>query len=97
MPCLSGGAIGHRLVRLERQKSTPMHDHHRATYKTAKKPERIKKAEEIAFVAHAQGVVETERNALQSIADGNRTLDFPDFTAGAWEKRKPIFAFDDHY
>ena len=33
----------------------------------------------------------------QSIADGNRTLDFPDFTAGEWEKRKPIFAFDDRY
>ena len=33
----------------------------------------------------------------QSIADGNRTLDFPDFTAGEWQKRKPIFAFDDRY
>jgi hypothetical protein len=33
----------------------------------------------------------------QSIADGNRTLEFPDFTAGEWEKRKAIFAFDDRY
>ena len=33
----------------------------------------------------------------QSIADGNRTLDFPDFSAGEWQKRKPIFAFDDRY
>ena len=33
----------------------------------------------------------------QSIADSNRTLDFPDFTVGEWEKRKPIFAFDDRY
>jgi len=33
----------------------------------------------------------------QSIADGNRTLDFPDFTAGEWQKRKPIFAFDERY
>lgn len=32
-----------------------------------------------------------------SIADGNRTVDFPDFTDGAWEKRKPIFGFDDRY
>lgn len=33
----------------------------------------------------------------QSIAEGNRTLDFPDFTDGLWAKRKPIFAFDDRY
>jgi hypothetical protein len=33
----------------------------------------------------------------QSIAQGNATLDFPDFTAGAWATRKPIFALDDRY
>ncbi len=33
----------------------------------------------------------------QSIADGYKTLDFPDFTAGAWKTRKPIFALDDSY
>jgi hypothetical protein len=33
----------------------------------------------------------------QSIAQGNATLDFPDFTAGAWTARKPIFALDDRY
>jgi hypothetical protein len=32
-----------------------------------------------------------------SIAEGNRTVDFPDFTGGAWQSRKPIFAFDDRY
>ena len=32
-----------------------------------------------------------------SIADGNRTIDFPDFTAGAWRDRAPIFAFDNRY
>jgi hypothetical protein len=32
-----------------------------------------------------------------SIADGNRTVDFPDFTDGAWARRKPIFALDDRY
>ena len=32
-----------------------------------------------------------------SIAQGNRTLDFPDFTAGAWQSRPPIFALDDRY
>jgi predicted dehydrogenase len=32
-----------------------------------------------------------------SIAQGNRTLDFPDFTAGAWATRAPIFALDDRY
>ncbi len=33
----------------------------------------------------------------QSIAAGFQTLDFPDFTAGAWQTRKPIFAFNDRY
>jgi len=33
----------------------------------------------------------------QSIASGFKTLEFPDFTAGAWKTRKPIFAFDDRY
>lgn len=33
----------------------------------------------------------------QSIAQGFRTLEFPDFTEGEWKKRKPIFAFDDRY
>jgi len=33
----------------------------------------------------------------QSIAEGNKTLDFPDFTQGAWNTRKPIFALDDRY
>ena len=33
----------------------------------------------------------------QSIAAGNRTLDFPDFTAGQWKDRKPIFALNDRY
>lgn len=32
-----------------------------------------------------------------SIAEGNRTVDFPDFTEGAWMRRKPIFAFGDAY
>jgi hypothetical protein len=32
-----------------------------------------------------------------SIAEGNRTVDFPDFTDGAWARRKPIFALDDRY
>lgn len=32
-----------------------------------------------------------------SIADGNRTVDFPDFTAGAWRDRKPVFALDGSY
>jgi hypothetical protein len=32
-----------------------------------------------------------------SIAEGNRTVDFPDFTNGAWQRRKPIFALDDSY
>ncbi|MEJ6001147.1 Gfo/Idh/MocA family protein [Paucibacter soli] len=33
----------------------------------------------------------------QSIAEGFRTLAFPDFTEGQWKSRKPIFAFDDRY
>ena len=33
----------------------------------------------------------------QSIADGNRTLEFPDFTQGQWQARKRIFALDDRY
>jgi len=33
----------------------------------------------------------------QSIAEGFRTLAFPDFTEGQWKTRKPIFAFDDRY
>ena len=32
-----------------------------------------------------------------SIADGNRTVDFPDFTEGAWKGRDRIFALDDRY
>lgn len=32
-----------------------------------------------------------------SIAKGNETLAFPDFTAGAWQSRKPVFALDDRY
>ncbi len=32
-----------------------------------------------------------------SIADGNRTVAFPDFTDGAWKDRKPIFALADNY
>lgn len=33
----------------------------------------------------------------QSIAEGYRTLEFPDFTGGLWRSRKPIFAFDASY
>ncbi|MFT7721997.1 MAG: Gfo/Idh/MocA family oxidoreductase [Roseateles sp.] len=33
----------------------------------------------------------------QSIAEGFRTLAFPDFTEGQWKTRQPIFAFDDRY
>ena len=33
----------------------------------------------------------------QSIAEGYRTLPFPDITEGAWQTRKPIFALDDRY
>ncbi|HEY1091086.1 MAG TPA: gfo/Idh/MocA family oxidoreductase, partial [Burkholderiaceae bacterium] len=33
----------------------------------------------------------------QSIANGFKTLEFPDFTGGLWRTRKPVFAFDDRY
>lgn len=33
----------------------------------------------------------------QSVSEGNRTVDFPDFTAGEWQKRKPVFALDERY
>ncbi len=33
----------------------------------------------------------------QSIAEGFKTLPFPDFTQGLWKSRKPIFAFNEHY
>ncbi|HEY8881657.1 MAG TPA: Gfo/Idh/MocA family oxidoreductase [Roseateles sp.] len=33
----------------------------------------------------------------QSIAEGFKTLPFPDFTEGKWKTRKPIFAFGDRY
>lgn len=33
----------------------------------------------------------------QSIAEGYKTLEFPDFTDGKWKDRKPIFALDDRY
>ena len=33
----------------------------------------------------------------QSIAEGNRTLDFPDFTRGQWNQRRPSFGFDGRY
>ena len=33
----------------------------------------------------------------QSVAEGFKTLPFPDFTAGLWKTRRPIFAFDDRY
>ena len=33
----------------------------------------------------------------QSIAEGFRTLEFPDFTQGKWKERKPLFAFDDRF
>jgi len=33
----------------------------------------------------------------QSIAEGFKTLDFPDFTNGQWPTRAPIFAFDARY
>ncbi|MBT9494313.1 MAG: Gfo/Idh/MocA family oxidoreductase [Paucibacter sp.] len=33
----------------------------------------------------------------QSIAEGFKTLPFPDFTEGKWKTRKPIFAFGDAY
>ena len=33
----------------------------------------------------------------QSIAEGYKTLAFPDFTAGKWKDRAPLFALDDRY
>lgn len=33
----------------------------------------------------------------QSIALGNETVEFPDFTGGQWMYRKPVFAFNDDY
>lgn len=33
----------------------------------------------------------------QSIAEANRTIDFPDFTEGKWKDRKPVFALGDLY
>lgn len=33
----------------------------------------------------------------QSIAEGFKTLEFPDFTAGGWKTRAPIFALNDRY
>jgi predicted dehydrogenase len=33
----------------------------------------------------------------QSIAEGFKTLPFPDFTEGKWKDRKPIFAVNDRY
>ncbi|WP_346237251.1 Gfo/Idh/MocA family protein [Niabella insulamsoli] len=33
----------------------------------------------------------------QSIALGNETVEFPDFTGGEWMYRKPVFALDDRY
>ncbi|MBK8611014.1 MAG: Gfo/Idh/MocA family oxidoreductase [Chitinophagaceae bacterium] len=33
----------------------------------------------------------------QSIAMGNETVEFPDFTGGQWMYRKPVFAFNDAY
>ncbi len=33
----------------------------------------------------------------QSVAEGFKTLPFPDFTAGLWKARRPIFALDDRY
>ncbi|MBK8494784.1 MAG: Gfo/Idh/MocA family oxidoreductase [Chitinophagaceae bacterium] len=33
----------------------------------------------------------------QSIALGNETVEFPDFTAGQWMYRKPVFALNDDY
>ena len=33
----------------------------------------------------------------QSVAEGFRTLEFPDFTGGSWKDRPPIFALSDRY
>lgn len=33
--------------------------------------------------------------SIQSIKEGNKTLDFPDFTRGRWKHATPVFALDD--
>lgn len=33
----------------------------------------------------------------QSVASGNKTVEFPDFTSGKWTGRKPVFALTDAY
>ncbi|HYC30372.1 MAG TPA: gfo/Idh/MocA family oxidoreductase, partial [Chitinophagaceae bacterium] len=33
----------------------------------------------------------------KSIAKGNKTVQFPDFTSGKWKERKPVFAFNDEF
>ncbi|MBD1423920.1 Gfo/Idh/MocA family protein [Sphingobacterium chuzhouense] len=33
--------------------------------------------------------------SIQSIKEGNKTLEFPDFTKGKWKTRQPTFALDD--
>lgn len=33
----------------------------------------------------------------QSVAANNQTVEFPDFTAGQWKDRKPVFALNDDY
>jgi hypothetical protein len=33
----------------------------------------------------------------QSIAAGNQTVKFPDFTKGKWKERKPVFSLNDEY
>jgi predicted dehydrogenase len=33
----------------------------------------------------------------QSIAAGNKTVDFPDFTNGKWKQRQPVFALNNEY
>ena len=33
----------------------------------------------------------------ESIAKGNSTVKFPDFTGGRWKNRKPVFGLDDQY
>jgi hypothetical protein len=32
--------------------------------------------------------------SVQSIKEGNKTLEFPDFTRGKWKNSKPSFALD---
>jgi len=33
----------------------------------------------------------------ESIQTGNKTVDFPDFTGGKWQTRKPVFALNDEF